>query len=171
MFVLSFDRTRLKTCARTTPEATTYNVEYASKFTTLSNTIIRNIIGDNAKIFRKVIIIKSWIIITLFSNKSSKIAPRLISLSSFANCFDFLKIKLCSPQNFRNSEDGMLFGLGCASLGSKIVTFDFSSSCSTLTSIIYLPVFNLHRTGCILLAFSKPEISFDCFTKNFMFFC
>ena len=63
-------------------------------------------------IFRKVIIIKSWIIITLFSNKSSKIAPRLISLSSFANCFDFLKIKLCSPQNFRNSEEGIFFGLG-----------------------------------------------------------
>ena len=112
---------------------------------------------DNAKIFKNVIIMNSWIIMTLFSNKSSNIAPKLISLSSRANSFDFLNIKLCSPQNFRNSEDGMLFGLGCASLGSKIVTFDFSSSCSTLTSIIYLPVFNLHRTGCILLAFSKPE--------------
>ena len=35
-----------------------------------SHTMIKNIIGDRAKIFKKVIIIKSWIITILFSNKS-----------------------------------------------------------------------------------------------------
>ena len=61
MFVLSFDRTKLKTCARTTPEATTYNVEYASKFTTLSNSLVaitdpimfKNYNLLNKKIFKK----------------------------------------------------------------------------------------------------------------------
>ena len=118
--------------------------------------MIKNIIGDRAKIFKKVIIIKSWIITILFSNKSSRTAPRLISLFSRANFFDFWKIKLWFPQDFKKSWASIVLGLGWVSLGSKIVTWELLSFWSTLTKIIYLPVLSLHNTGCILHAFSKP---------------
>ena len=125
------------------------------QLTTLSNTIIKNMIGAKAKILIKIMIN------TLYGNPF--ILKNVIENSADAyfavltpECFDFLKRRPDPVHKLVNFSISIASALGVDALGSIIVdVFWAAGSLENFTTIIYRPLL-VARTGCFFTDSTSP---------------